>query len=179
MIRRWPRHKENKCNCLPEALPLFTGGMAFPQSIWCSIDVRMVNTMAVGIVLESINQGMQDLSVTVLKLCYYCSLLCRLKTACSGGGGEWKQIQTILSNWRLLSELLWEKLINWFWQLNYRLPWCCVKLNCEWMLLSSYWIGSFTIGIFRPFFNYFSIIFHFILFPFFLKIETQNERKRM
>ena len=100
-----------------------------------------------------------------------------LKTACSGGGGEWKQIQTILSNWRLLSELLWEKLINWFWQLNYRLPWCCVKLNCEWMLLSSYWIGSFTIGIFRPFFNYFSIIFHFILFPFFLKIETQNERK--
>ena len=35
MIRRRPRHKENERNCLPEALPLFTGSMAFPQSIWC------------------------------------------------------------------------------------------------------------------------------------------------
>ena len=38
-------------------------------------------------------------------------------------------------------------------------------------------IGLFTVGIFSPFFNHFSIIFHFILFPFFLKVETQNERK--
>ena len=32
-------------------------------------------------------------------------------------------------------------------------------------------IGSFTVGIFGPFFIHFS----FILFPFFLKIETENE----
>ena len=36
-------------------------------------------------------------------------------------------------------------------------------------------IGSFTVGILGPFFIHFSFIFHFILFPFFLKIETENE----
>ena len=40
-------------------------------------------------------------------------------------------------------------------------------------------VGSFTVqvGIFIPFFIHFSFIFHFILFPFFLKIETENEWK--
>ena len=36
-------------------------------------------------------------------------------------------------------------------------------------------LGLFTVGIFGPFFIHFSFIFHFILFPFFLKIETENE----
>ena len=36
-------------------------------------------------------------------------------------------------------------------------------------------LGSFTVGIFGPFFIHFSFFFHFILFPFFLKIETENE----
>ena len=55
--------------------------------------------------------------------------------------------------------------------------WLSVEDEVMKKYIRDFTLGSFTVGIFSPFFNHFSIIFHFILFPFFLKVETQNERK--